>query len=147
MTAAHEQRLTQRLFRYWELIRKYNKMPQIEHFNSAAVEDLWPQCMLIAADTRRGVVFKFDYMGDYIVRTYGKDLTAQIVEMNNVAFPGGGMYKKLLAMIEQPVPLEDGGYFLNESGEMIKYRACFLPFGTDDKGATHILIGLSFRAF
>lgn len=147
MTGMQEQRLTQRLFRYWELIRKYNKMPQIEHFNSAAVEDLWAQCMIVSADTRKGVVFKYEMMGDYIVKTYGKDLTAQVVEMNNVSFPGGGMYKKLLAMMEQPVPLEDAGYFLNEAGEMVKYRACFLPFGTEAKGLTHILIGLSFRAF
>lgn len=147
MSLATEQRLTTRLMGYWNLILKSNKMPQIEHFNNGVVEDLWHQCMMFSVDTRKGVLFKFEFMGDHIIKSYGKDVCGQIVEASNMAFPGVGIYKRLQQMVETPEPVEDGGFFLNGQGAMVKYRACFLPFGTEAKGLTNVIVGLSFKAF
>lgn len=147
MAGANEQRLTQRLLSYWDLIKKTNKMPQIEHFNSAAVEDLWPQCMMLSVDTRKGAVFKCEFMGDDLIKAYGRDIQSEILEANNAAFPGTVVYKRLQQMVQDTTPQEDSSFFLNKAGEMVKYRACFLPFGTDAKGLTNVVVGLSFRAF
>ncbi len=147
MSAANEQRLTHRLLNYWQLIRKDMKMPQIEHFNTGVVEDLWHQCMMLSVDTRKGAIFKFEFMGDIIIKSYGKDICGQIVEGNNIAFPGTGVYKQLQALVAKPEPAEDGGFFLNDAGQMVKYRACYLPFGNEKKGLLNVIVGLSFRAF
>lgn len=147
MSLATEQRLTQRLLTYWKLILKTNKMPQIEHFNSGAVEDLWQQCMMLSVDTRKGAIFKFEFIGEHIIKSYGKDICGQIVESRNITFPGTAIYKILQAMATKPEPTEDGGFFLNDGGAIVKYRACFLPFGTEAKGLTNVIVGLSFKAF
>lgn len=147
MSYINEQRLTRRLLTYWRLIRKTNTMPQIEHFNSGAVEDLWHQCILFSVDTRKGAVFKFEFIGDTIIRSFGRDICGQIVEGGNIGFPGVAMHRCLKGLVGDPEPKEDGGFFLNVSGEMVKYRACFLPFGRRDAGLTHVIVGLSFRAF
>ena len=147
MAGANEQRLTQRMIGYWGLIKKDNKMPQIEHFNTSAIEDLWHQCMMVSVDKRKGVLFKCEFMGDHLIKAYGRDIGSEILEGNNAAFPGSAVYKRLLNMVEQSSPQEDAGFFLNKSGEMVKYRACFLPFGTEAKGVTNVIVGLSFRAF
>ena len=146
MSTVNEQRLTQRLLGYWKLIQKTNKMPQIEHFNNGAVEDLWHQCMMLSVDTRKGAIFKFEFMGDHVIKAYGKDICGQIVESGAVTFPGVAVYKRLLSMVSATEPVEDGGFFLNGKGEMVKYRACFLPFGTEAKGLTNVIVGLSFKA-
>ena len=132
---------------YWKLIQKTNKMPQIEHFNNGVVEDLWHHCMMLSVDTRKGALFKFEFMGDHIVKGYGKDISGQIVEASNMAFPGVGVYKRLQSLVGKPEPVEDSGFFLNGAGSIVKYRACFLPFGTDVKGLTNVIVGLNFRAF
>ncbi len=147
MSLANEQRLTQRLLNYWKLIQKDKKMPQIEHFNNGVVEDLWHQCMVFSVDTRKGALFKFEFIGDHIIKSYGKDICGQIVEAGTVSFPGIAIYKRLNAIIDAPEPVEDGGFYLNEAGEMVKYRACFRPFGTESRGLTNVIVGLSFRAF
>ncbi|MBY0406843.1 MAG: PAS domain-containing protein [Rickettsiales bacterium] len=147
MTAASEQRLTNRLLGYWHLIRKTNKIPQIEHFNSGVVDDLWHQCMMLSVDTRKGALFKFEFIGDHVVKAYGKDICGQVIEATNVAFPGIAIHKRLQAMVATPEPVEDSGFFLNESGDIVKYRACFLPFGTEAKGLTNVIVGLSFRKY
>lgn len=64
-----------------------------------------------------------------------------------MAFPGISIYKALVQTVDSPAPREDAGFFLNKSGEMVKYRACFLPFGSESRGLTNIVVGLSFRAF
>jgi hypothetical protein len=122
-------------------------MPQIEHFNSGVVEDLWQQCMMVSVDTRKGIIFKFEFMGDVIIKASGKDICGQIVESGTVHFPGIVIHQRLLQLVDKPEPMDDGGFFLNGSGEIVKYRACFLPFGTPSKGLTNVVLGLSFRAF
>lgn len=143
----HEQRLTQRLLSYWQLIRNTNKIPQIEQFNSGAVGDLWQQCMMVSVENRKTPLFKYEFIGDKIIKSYGRDLGGQIIEAANTNFPGVAIYKKLLLVIDIKEPLEDAGFYLDGKGGMVKYRACFLPFGNETKGVTNVIVGLSSRAF
>lgn len=147
MAGANEKRLTSRLITYWSLVKKDNPMPLIEHFNAGALDDVWQQCMMLSVDTRKGAIFKCEYMGDLLIDIYGIDMKGEVLESRNVSFPGLKMYKILEEMVGKDVPHEDGGFFLNNKGDMVKYRACFLPFGSETRGLTNVIIGMSFRAF
>lgn len=143
-----EQRLTLRLMQYWNLIRRDRPFPAIEQFNPLAVGDIWPECVKLRLNTRIGLVtFLCDYMGESLSKTYGRDMTGAILENNVQTFPGVVMYSKLNEIVANPAPMENNGHMLNEEGGLIKYRACFLPFCSEIKGLTHIIVGLSFRLF
>ena len=143
-------RITIRLLQYWQMIRKNELFPSIEQFNSAVIGDLWQQCFLVSVDTHaaQNQKFKYEYMGPFIIAAYGKDLTG--VTINSEAskkFPGKMALKKMDEVVSEYRPMEDSGYFVNEAGKLIKYRACFLPFGTKQGGLTHIMSGFSYREF
>lgn len=142
-----EQRLTLRMLRYWNLIRKDKKLPEMERLNTAPIIDLWPQCFVVSVDSRHRVNYKYEYIGEAITKAYGRDLTGKEVDATAKQFPGVVMYKKLEEIVGDHQPREDEGYFVSDKGKMIKYRACYLPFGPENKEISHIVVGLSFRAF
>lgn len=144
---SQEQRLTFRLKAYWDKAKKANAMPDIRHFNSAVIEDLWPNCFQVSLMPGTQISYKYDYMGRPLIDLYGKDLTGMMLDEHSPEFPGMIIHKKLLGVVQSGVPLQDEGNFLTRQSKMIKYRACLLPFGTAADGVTHIIVGLSYRAF
>lgn len=140
-----EQRLTRRLLNYWQLIRKMKDYPDIVHFNTSAVEDVWGNCLRLSLEPPKDI-YRYEYMGDKIIKIYGKDLTGTTLEQATPKFPGLSLHQKIhdAAM---GIPVEDEGHFLKENGAMVKYRACLLPFGNPQMGVTHVIIGLSCRSF
>lgn len=145
--AALEQRLTGRLMTYWDVVRKSNKIPEITQFNIDPVKDLWDHCFMVSVDTRNGTHYRYEYVGDLITETYGEDMTGRELSTKAQQFPGALIYNKLNEIARGQAPTEDNGHFMTGSGKMIKYRACFLPFGSEKRGLTHIVVGLSFRQF
>lgn len=141
-----EQRLTYRLTHYWQKIRKDKAYPDMRHFNQAAVEDLWPNCFRVTVDNKERHLYRYEYMGEAIRSLHGRDLIGQPVEMHVMTFPGKVIHKKF-DQAASGEAVEDQGHFLNNEGQLIKYRACLLPFGNEERGVTHLLIGLSWRAF
>jgi hypothetical protein len=144
-----EQRLTVRLTRYWESVRKNKPFPQFEHLNTEAIADLWKQCFVTSVVVREsGYQYKYEYMGETVIEAYGRNLAGTVVSHKaGTQFPGAMVAKKMNELIAERRPLEADGQFVNENGKLIKYRACFLPFGEEEKGITHILAGLSYRMF
>jgi hypothetical protein len=143
----YEQRLSVRLRKHWDLMRKEKAYPDFRQFNAAMVEDVWPECFLIGLDTRVGVNYKYEYMGENLVEIYGRDMTGQYIDHKVKHFPGVIVFKKLEELLRGSRPEEDGGCFTTPEGKIIKYRACFLPFGNDNQQITHIIVGLSCRMF
>lgn len=143
----HEQRLTQRLLQYWEMIRKDNPFPEMAHFNAAALEEIWPYCFKVRADRMAKLAFTYEYMGKPIAELYGHDLVGKTVDYSMTQFPGGVIHKKLPEVLEKSSILYDAGHFVSQDGSLIKYRACLLPFGKAAQGVTHIVVGLSCRKF
>jgi len=143
-----EQRLTRRLTKYWELVRKQADFPENIKFNAAAIEDVWPYCFRVGVNNRgKKPVFQYEYMGEPIAEIYGKDLTGLVVDQSTKQFPGKVLHYKFSEIITGKKPLSDDGHFINDHGNLIKYRACILPLGTAEKGVTHIIVGLSCRKF
>lgn len=142
-----EQRLNRRLMKYWNLVRKARPLPEIQQFNPAAIEDVWPFCFRVSVDRRHRLSFKYEYMGEPIAKIYGQDLTDMTVDCRMKHFPGAVIHQKLADVVEKGAPLIDEGHFMAQQGYLIKYRACILPFGNTKKGMTHIVVGLSCRYF
>jgi len=144
----HDQRLVTRLQNYWELIRRGKPMPEIAHFNPAAIEDLWPQCMKLETFPAQGQPqFTYRYMGAKLITLFGKDLTGQTIDRNESRYPFSMIVLKLEEAYFLGKGCEDESQFVNEKSKLIKYRACFLPFGNETKGITHFIVGLSDRSF
>jgi hypothetical protein len=142
-----ELRLTRRLHRYWDHIRKEREFPDIYQLNTSAIEDVWPFCFKVSIDTSKGISYKYEYMGEPIAKLYGDDMTGRAIEHNARDFPGSVIHTKIPQAVETRLPLTDDGHFVNRLGQMIKYRACILPFGNDKDGVTHVVVGLSCRVF
>ena len=142
-----EQRLSVRLLRYWDVNRQNRRFPEIQQSKIAAVEELWPSCCLISISHGKRVQhkYKYEYIGKPIVETYGRDLTGLYMDDKIRQFPGMIVFDGLNNVLTERRPREDSGYFVNEAGKLIKYRSCFLPFGDEKTGLTHIVAALSFR--
>ena len=143
-----EQRLTQRLLRYWDMIRRDRSLPEIQHFNAQSVEDVWDQCFRVSISQRNGLSYTYEYMGKPVINLYGGDMTGEEVDEKMRQFPGSPLHKRMRDVINERKPLQDEGHIVNsKSGKILKYRACLLPFGNDGKGITHMVVGLSYREF
>ena len=143
-----EQRLTRRVLKFWNMVRKHHDMPEIMRFNPAALEDIWPHCFRIVVEARgKNTVYKYEYMGEAITGIYGRDLTDMVVDQHAKNFPGSVLHPRFNEILHEKRPLHDDGHFINEGGKLIKYRACILPFGDGKKGVTHIVVGLTCRYF
>lgn len=143
-----EQRLTRRLLKFWNMVRKDNAIPEMIRFNPAALDDIWPHCFKVSVDTHgKNPVFTYEYMGDPIAKTYGRDLTGMIVDQYTKQFPGKVLHYKFSEILERKEPMSDDGHFISDHGYLIKYRASILPFGNEKKGVTHIVVGLTCRQF
>jgi hypothetical protein len=143
-----EKRITHRLFKYWESVRKAQDLPDILRFNTGAIEDVWPYCFkLVVSRHGNSPSFSYEYMGKPVAELYGRDLTGLVVDQSTKQFPGNVIHHKFDEVLNAKVPLNDDGHLVNEKGELIKYRACILPFGSEKKGVTHIVVGLSCRFF
>jgi hypothetical protein len=142
-----EQRLTLRLLRYWELVRKNKPYPEYIHFNTAAIEEIWPWCFVVSVGKRKRAAYTYEYMGEPVAKLYGHNLTGMTIDYTMTQFPGGVIHKKLPEVVEAAVPMTDDGHFVSAEQGLIKYRACYLPFGNKKNGITHIIVGISCRKF
>lgn len=145
----HEQRLIVRLQNYWDLIKKEREMPTIEQFNPGALSDIWPQCLQLALDmsSPTAIRYKYEYLGQPMIEMFREDMTGRTVDMRMKEFPGMRIVKNIQIVMQTHQPQKDENQFSNADGRMVKYRCCFLPFGDDKRGITHIIVGMSHRIF
>jgi hypothetical protein len=61
--------------------------------------------------------------------------------------PGGKVLNYIDKVMLDPKPTIEDGQFINEKNQVVKFRSCLLPFGSDRDNITHIIAGLSWRAF
>jgi hypothetical protein len=139
-----EQRLTLRLQRYWDRLRRTSNIPEIQRFNAEAIDDIWPHCFKISI---AGKHYQYDYMGEPITKLYGRDLTGEMADLRMKQFPASVVHGHLQDVLATHQPAYGDGHLVNNDGRLIKYRSCFLPFGNMKRGVTHIVVGLSYRVF
>lgn len=145
----YENRLTERLIKYWNIIKKTDNIPQFSHFNSSAIDDIWQQCMLFSvlpAAPGKTPNLSFQRIGDKLKDIYSNDMLGRVFNPNARQFQGAAIMRKLDEIIANPMPLTDSGQFVSEKNKVVKYRSCLLPFGKPDH-ITHVIVGLSWKEF
>lgn len=146
----YEQRLTVRLTDYWNTLRKEAPMPNFVQFNQGAVSDIWPNCLVFAAQpTVAGkTAFRIQAMGDNLTTLFGHDLVGREASRPALRALGGG---KIAGSVEAAAlnraPVETEGKYVNDKNKIVKYRACLLPFASTPESVSHIIAGLSWREF
>lgn len=144
----HDPRLAPRLMKHWDKIRKSCRLPRIQNLSVDSIEDIWSQCALLSVHANNNQpIYRYEYMSPTLVEAYGRDLTGMYVDDRMRQIPGSSIIRRFRKILEHQKPDEDKGYFVSESGRLIKYKACYLPFGQEGKGTSHIVVGLSFRVF
>lgn len=143
-----EKRLTDRLTKYWELLRQDNSMPVFNKFNTAAIDDVWGHCILFAVNKSNDneKTYTFYRMGDKVKQLYKEDLTGNSLKAKQKVIKGAAIIKRIDEVVRNRNPIEDAGQFVNQDNKVVKFRSCLLPFGNDNE-VTHIVAGLSWREF
>jgi len=124
-------------------------MPEIAWLNASAIDDIWMHCFKLKVEPS-GIdkaLYYYDYMGSEIVQAYGKNLTGQTIHAASKAFPGARIVSKVDSLLTNPVPLNEEGSFVNTQSKVVKFRSCIVPFGTEENKLTHIIGGVSWKAF
>lgn len=139
-----DKRLVNRLHNYWDLIRRGKPMPEIAQFNPATIDDLWENCLKMdLSKVQGGVVYSYSYMGSRLVKMFGRDLTGTVIDRSIAQYPYGVLLKKLELAASSGEFMLDENRFVSDSGNVVRYRCCFLPFGNETKGVTHVIVGMS----
>lgn len=144
-----EFRLIERLITYWGTIKKSRDLPNINHFNPAAIADLWDNCILftvVPSGSKGSTLLQFHQVGDRVRQLYENEMVGQIFTTEQRHFAGASIVQRIGESIATHDALTDKGVFVNDRGKVVKYRSCLLPFGTHDK-VTHVIVGLSWREF
>lgn len=144
----YEKRLTQRLTRYWDTLKKEETMPPFQKFNPSAIDDIWDHCLLLAVNDNNPDKLSYSYyrMGDKVKGLYKGDVIGQTVNPKMKGSQGAGIVKKVGEVLENPEPFYDNGQFINGNNKVVKFRSCMLPFGSNGH-VTHVIVGLSWREF
>ena len=144
----YEKRLTHRLTSYWESLKNEDTLPLFQKFNSAAIQDVWDYCMLLAVNDTGGKEVGYSYykLGDKVRELYSTDVAGQSFNPKHRGAQNSKITQRVGEIVEQKTPLYDEGKFVNERSKIVKFRSCMLPFGQNNS-VTHIVVGLSWREF
>mgnify|MGYP000247503108 CR=1 FL=1 len=144
-----QQRLTDRLVKYWENLRKEGETPDYALFNKMAIQDIWDGCIVMQAQpVAAGAAprFQFREMGEKTLSLFAQDPTNQYFSVGARVFPAARIMRRLPEVIASPGPLVDEGQFVTEKSKVVKFRSCLVPFSKEGK-ITYVVVGLSWREF
>lgn len=144
----HDQRLVNRLQNYWDLIRRGKPLPEIVQLNPSSIDDMWQQCMQLEVSTKAGPPsYRYTHMGEKLIPMFGRDMTGQVLDTRMNQYPYNIISAKMDGVLKSKEYVIGEGHFMNERGRVVKYRACWMPFGNEAKGVTHVVVGLSDREY
>lgn len=142
---AIERRITLRLLSYWEKLRGTRIMPTEEDIDPDDLQDLWDHCFLIHVADLNKPDYNYTYLGEAIAQAYTggfpDDHESGMVSPN--ASKLSNCYAQIIATHK---PVVDEGEFTNLHNELVKYRQCLLPLGTQDN-VVAIFGGMRFKIF
>jgi hypothetical protein len=143
-----DKRLVNRLHNYWNLIRKGNPMPDMAHLNPGAIEDMWQQCIDLEILAKgMAPVYNFRHMGERLLPIFGQDMTGSTLNIRATQYPYNIVVSKVDIALKSAEFVVDQNIIVNDKSKVVKYRACFMPFGNLKRGVTNIVVGYSCREF
>lgn len=145
-----EKRLTDRLEKYWELVKGAASLPSFHKFNTHAITDIEDFCIVFEVrrtDNAFNLIFKF--IGREIEQAFGKNLLGEYINKGNENhyIPGINLINAMKQSYNEKQPLKSSGQFINKNNKLIKYRDGIYPFSDNQKDITHLVVGFSFKEF
>lgn len=144
-----DKRLVDRLSNHWNRLKGDALFPSFERLNQDAIGDMWDYCIVLEVETltnKKNKLYVYRHMGRRIIEAYGSDLTGNYVNVHMHNFPGWQVLKSVDEVFAEPVIQSSFGSFVNDTDQVVKYRACIMPFGRQER-ITHALVGLSWKVF
>jgi hypothetical protein len=143
-----ELRLTGRLIKYWQPIKKDKNIPSIEKFSYDVVRDIRGKCFQVSVLRKDGEYdFVYQEIGDELTDVFERNLIGMRVISQTSFLPAKKMIENMKQAINSNTPIELNGQFVSKNSEIIKYRSCLLPFGNDKDQITDFIIGISWNSF
>lgn len=143
-----EQRLIDTLIKHWRRRKGEASLPVYEAFAPEALGDeIWQNCCAFSVQpSAEKWVYINNYVGDNLQKALGRDITGEVLTIAQQGFQAARILEKAEEAVKSADPVTDAGHFINEQSKIIKFRSCLLPFGRDKK-ITHLVLGVSWRAF
>jgi len=145
----NEQRLVVRLQNYWDSVRKEELMPEYIKFNNNSIFDLWESCMVFkVASAGERYVYQCNFVGEDLKIGFGKDLENRYVTDNDKRLlPGSNLAEFMNKCVVGKKVIISQGQFVNFENKIVKYRDCILPFCDNTERVSHLIVGISWKAF
>lgn len=142
-----EKRITAILKKYWDDLLNGRRFPAENEVKSSDLADIWDNCFIVKADnSSKKDDYQYTYLGQNIIKAYGKDLTGLNIKSSTLAAPEASHlaneYERVLALKR---PVMDTGEMNISKDEVLKYRQILLPLGDDGVNITAILGGMSYK--
>ncbi|MDE3059718.1 MAG: PAS domain-containing protein [Pseudomonadota bacterium] len=134
-----EKRLHQRLQSYWHSLRGERPFPAEGDINLADIADILPSCFMVSVSDVGQHGYRYDYLGKDLMEAYGEemfnpDIAGRLISPTD----HGPMLEGFRQVIDRKQPVIYEAEFINRNQLTIKYRACLLPLGQEEK-VSHIL--------
>lgn len=125
---ASERRITLRLLAYWEKLRAGRDMPHEEDIDPDDLGDLWDSCFLIHIKDLQKDGYYYTYLGGEIKNAYLGGISE--ADAGGLVSPNAvKLADCYMEIMHTGRPLVDEGEFINNHGDLVKYRQCLLPLG------------------
>lgn len=123
-------------------------LPVASRLNPERVIDLWPNCLKVKVVSvfQNQSTYVYEHVGDGLRSIYGNDMSGKVSTSKMRDLPGWQMLKKIDEAIANPKVIIEEGQFVSVRSNIVKFRACILPFGVGEK-VTHIVVGMSYKEF
>ena len=147
-----QQRINERLFRYWEELRDQHAMPLEQEVDINVIGEIWASCFLVkyqGNDTSMQERFSYLHLGSNIVTAYGDDASQRDV-CEALIYPSNqALNASFQSVINDGQPIHKEAEFTNKAGLHIKYRSIMLPLADDatNRQATYILGGMRWKSY
>ncbi len=140
-----ERRITLRLLAYWERLRMGRDIPLRDDIDPEEISDLWNSCFLIHINDFSKQDYRFAFIGDEVVQAYRHELSRD--EAAAMVSPDVLKLSKYIgATVASRRPVIDEGETRTSLGQLVRYRQCFLPLGTDSR-VDGVLGGMRYKIF
>ncbi len=133
-----ERRLNMRLMAHWQKQRDGRRFPALAEIDQNEIEDIWPDCFVIAVANDKGP--SFQYIGAAIAESSGIEAGAPVVSAAPCDTLLRSALGKLDTVFSDKTVVTDSGVFKAADQAELLFRAILLPL-SDDQETINFVIG------
>ena len=143
--SSHDKRITNIIINHWAEVKGEKAIAAEKDLDSNLLDDVLDNCFLIeATELVLSGKHKYIYIGKNILDAYGSRATSpkdyhDVDPLSNKI--------KFQEVINLKKPVMEDGQFINQDGNVVKYRQCLVPLGKDGINVDSIFGGMRFKIF